>query len=695
METRCHPLRSRRGRWFWRAPAGAALALLFSFASPSAASAHAFLVSSSPPAGVRLGTAPGVVTLQFSEAIQSGLSRGVVTDPTGQEFRGTPSTNTIAIPLATNAPGTYRVDWTAVSADDGHTTRGAFEFSVVASGAAAGGQGGTGGIGLLGSVFRALQYAGLLVAIGMLLIRRLARQEPPIPWVRMRLRASLTVLLAAGVATAATDTFSAASSIREADRYLLTSLPGAARLSAVAFEVLALLAASVGLRVWPALGAVAVAIAASGHPADVHPAWWGVSVDALHLVAAGLWAGPILAMATIRPPGGWRGDEGGRRLLDRFSPVALTAFATTVGLGVIQALEFLPAPGAIFSSSYGRVLGVKILAVAAMVPLSLLAWRRRIVTKAEAGVAVIVLAAAALLSAYPLPASTARAESEAATGSSNAALPKSGDLTLGDHVGPVLVGLTLRPAEPGRNLVLVYLLPVEGRPASIKVEISDGQLSRPLASCGPNCRVTTLDLLGGERLAVHISPFTSKLGHFPAGTVAFLIPKLPAPDGTTLLDLAQRRMHALRTFRLDEVLNSGLTTIHSVYAFQAPNRMRARVGNEGAEQVLIGGSRWLRNSSSEAWKVERGGPPLPVPSFIWDFFKPFVDARIIGTARAGDEPTTIVAFFGKSGDTDVWFRLWIDPTGLVHRARMRTIGHFMDHRYHAFNSPISIRPPAP
>ena len=670
-----------------------AFAILFVGAIPGVASAHAFLISSSPPAGARLGTAPGVVTLRYSEAVQPGLSQASVIDPTGHRFTGTVSATSITIPLATNAPGTYRVGWKVVAADDGHTTHGTFEFSVVSAGAAAGGQAGPGATGFLASVFRAVQYAALLAAIGMLLLSSLARRDPPVPWVRPRLRIALAVLLAAGAATAAVDALSASSSLAGAGRYVVSTSPGVARLAAVALEVLALGAAVVGAPVWPALGAAAVAIAASGHPADVHPAWWGISVDAAHLAAAGLWAGAIMALATIRAPGGWRGEEG-RRLLDRFSPVALAAFGTTVALGVVQALVFLPSLGAFLHSDYGRVLGVKILAVGAMVPLSVLAWRRRIVTRAEAGVAAVVVLAAALLSAYPLPRPT---PAVAHTGGvvRNTALPRGEGLTLGDHVGPVLVGLTLRPGTPGRNLALVYLLPVEGSPRQIRVQVSDGEASRTLASCGANCRVTALDLTGGERLAVHLGPFTSTLGHFPAGTVTFAIPKLPAPDGTALLAKAQRRMHALHTFRLDEVLNSGLTSIHTVYAFQAPNRMASRTGDQGAATVIIGGTRWLRNSAGGRWQVQKGGPPLPVPSFIWDSFKPYLDVRVIRSARVDGEPTRIVAFVGKTGGTPVWFRLWVDPTGLVRRAMMRTIGHFMDHRYYGFNARFTVRPPTP
>ena len=43
------------------------------------------------------------------------------------------------------------------------------------------------------------------------------------------------------------------------------------------------------------------------------------------------------------------------------------------------------------------------------------------------------------------------------------ALPQGDDLTLADGAGNVLIGLTVRPAQPGPNTVLVHVLPLEGR----------------------------------------------------------------------------------------------------------------------------------------------------------------------------------------------------------------------------------------
>src|SRR6059036_677924 len=150
-----------------------------------------------------------------------------------------------------------------------------------------------------------------------------------------------------------------------------------ARLVRLGLESLALTAALVvAPAVWIWLAGSIGALAASGHGAAVPPAWWGITVDGVHLLAAGVWAGGILALATQRPPGGWR-SPAARELLVRFSPPALTAFTVTVGFGAIQAFQELGTTHALVGSSYGQVLLVKIGLVALMVPLSVLAWRQR------------------------------------------------------------------------------------------------------------------------------------------------------------------------------------------------------------------------------------------------------------------------------------------------------------------------------
>jgi putative copper export protein/methionine-rich copper-binding protein CopC len=667
-------------------------------ADPAMASAHAVLASSQPQAGQRLGTAPGVVVLEFSEPVNAKLSRATVTDPSGRRFAGGGTEGQeIRVPLSTNASGVYTVDWVSVSTLDGHAVHGSFQFGVgvtprASSAETAQTAPGEGDLAI--AVLRWVEYLALLVAVGMLLLRGLARRSPELGWVGTRLVVPLGVALVSGLAVVSSEAISAAgsASLGGVWSYLSTGLPGLARLSRLGLEAVALVAAILHSRaLWIYMTAAIVALAASGHAAAIHPTWWGITVDAVHLVAASVWAGGILALVTVRPPGGWR-SPAARDLLIRFSPPALTAFTVTVGFGAIQAIQELGTAHALFGSSYGQVLLVKMGLVALMVPLSLVAWRRRRPHfRFEGTLAAFVVAAAAVMAAFPIPPSRL-VEEEAArqAAPSISALPTAGaDLTLGGHAGQVLVGLTLHPARPGRNDLLLYLLPLEGNQAAgdLKATLTVGRRSLPATPCGDTCRRARVKLQGGETISVTVAG--SK-----GGIATFDIPKLPAPEGSQVLAQMMTRMHALKTYRLDETLSSGLAVVHARYAFEAPDRFESTVteSSGGSQTVWIGGTRYLRQGGGP-WQVEKGGPRQRVPSFIWDFFRPFVDARILGQAAVEGVPTRMVAFFGDSGGTPVWFRLWIDQDGLVRQAQMRAQGHFMDHRYYDFDAPIRITPP--
>ena len=99
----------------------------------------------------------------------------------------------------------------------------------------------------------------------------------------------------------------------------------------------------------------------------------------------GVWAGGIAALAVVRPPGGWRSADA-RRLIGRFTPVALAAFGVTVVAGGLEAIEQLGSLQSLFGTDYGRVLLAKMALVACMLPLSLMAWRLRQATRPRRGV---------------------------------------------------------------------------------------------------------------------------------------------------------------------------------------------------------------------------------------------------------------------------------------------------------------------
>ncbi|HEX2032513.1 MAG TPA: copper resistance protein CopC [Actinomycetota bacterium] len=676
-----------------RVAAATAAALFLLVAAPGRASAHAAFISSDPPPGAELSSAPGVVVLRFTEPLIERLSGAAVVDPDGRSHEGRVSgERQIQVPLATNAPGMYEVEWTTVSPVDGHTLRGSFRFGVGVS-PGDGAEGATaaepGRADLLIALARALEYGALLLALGMVLVRRLARRAPPLAWVRVRLIPVLGVAVTSGAAVVLGEALLAAGSLAPGalGAYFTSGVPGIARLVRVTVEAVALVVAMRGGSPALHLMVAVAALASAGHAAAVSPRWWGVTADGLHLLTAGLWAGGIMALATLRPPGGWRG-EGGRALLDRFSPVALPAFAVTVAFGVVRGAQELETLGDLVATSYGRVLAIKVVAVVAMVPFSVLLWQRlRGTPRVEAGVAVGVIAMAALLAAYPLPpARLGEAEAGEERATDGRALPRDGDLTLGGEAGEVLVGLTLRPGEPGANDVLVYVLPLEGQDqaAGIPVTVSVGERTVDATECGPTCRRGRLELEGGEEMRVRV-------GGGAGGTEVFEIPSLPAPDGDRLFASMQERMHTLKTYRIEEVLNSGRATVEADYAFEAPDRMRIALGT-GFERVVIGDRQWRREAPGAPWESSSAFPPT-VPRFIWDVQGEPVATKILGRDGVDGTPATVLSFLAGRGTTPIWFRLWVDAEGLVHRAEMRAQGHFMDHRYFAFDAPLSIEPP--
>lgn len=658
--------------------------------------AHATPVSSDPEPGAVLSSTPGVVTVVFSEPLNTKLSSATVVSPDGQRFDGTVSgEDEISVALRTNAPGVYQVEWTTVSTLDGHPLHGAYAFGVGVSPGAAGE--GTVAVGpseggLLLGLVRAVEYIALLTAVGMLLIKRLAKREPPLAWVKPRLRLALIVALVAGLALVLAEAVLAAGSpdVGRIVTYLTTGLPAAARDVRVAAEAVAVAASFLaGSFVAAPLIVALVALAASGHAAAVDPRWLGIGTDALHLISAGLWAGGVLALVTLRPPDGWREAEG-RTLLNRFTPVALVAFSVTVAAGVLRGFQELHAPSDLVRTSYGLVLSLKVLGVVVMAQLSWFAWKRIVGSfRAEAAVAMFVVGLAGILAAYPLPPGRI-SEAEAASvgeGEGISALPQPGDLTLGGSAGEVLVGLTLRPGEPGRNEALVYLLPLEGEQAAAAIPATlalEGEPEVQMQDCGPTCRRGNVELSGGERLRVTV-------GGSSGGTAEFRVPALPAPGGRKLLLQTQARIHTLDTYRMEETLSSGLAVIRSDYAFVAPDRARIEVADRSTT-VFIGGTRYLREGTG-SWQVERNVPSLDVPIFTWDTFRPWVDARIIGSDRVDGQHARVLSFFGSSGETPAWFSLWIGQDGLVLQAHMRAQGHFMDQRFGDFDAPFRIQVP--
>ncbi len=238
---------------------------------------------------------------------------------------------------------------------------------------------------IVSGAFRGVEYAGLLGFVGVVVMRQLARQPPHMPWVRPEMERALALALLGGVATVA----------------LAPSWMGAAR---VAAELAALvMCLRWGPGAVPAGFAAVLLLAPAGHAANAQPLVPAILVDELHVVSAGIWAGGVLVLATLRPPDGWR-SPGGQDLLTRFGRVAMVAFAFTALTGLLRATEQVTGFSDLWQTAYGVVLVAKSVGVLAMLALAAVTWRRGVpVARSDALMALAVVAATGLLAAFPNP----------------------------------------------------------------------------------------------------------------------------------------------------------------------------------------------------------------------------------------------------------------------------------------------------
>jgi methionine-rich copper-binding protein CopC len=109
--------------------------IAFSLLSVIAASpiwAHAKLQNSTPPDHAQLTEAPKSITLKFNESAKLAMLK-LTTG--GKEIsvpvdKSAKASETFTLDLPGLAAGKYLVQWTAVAADDGHVSKGTFDFTI-------------------------------------------------------------------------------------------------------------------------------------------------------------------------------------------------------------------------------------------------------------------------------------------------------------------------------------------------------------------------------------------------------------------------------------------------------------------------------------------------------------------------------------------------------------------------------------
>ena len=391
-----------------------------------AAWAHARLVRSDPPKDARLAWQPAMIHLEFSEAVAAATSRVDLVAPDSQRLplvvRGDSAGNRRILvaevpPLPSS--GSYRVEWRLIG-PDGHAMTGNYSFSVdsivgrqsvspvdsaprrtasppsaiVAPGSP------------LQRLTRFLWIIALLVVLGStslsvaVLPRVLVNGPTPGDFregISDQLRswigigAWVLLILAFVRLTSQALVLSGSQAIRVSDvtGIIAGSTWGRGWLVFVAATIAVLIFSRASKRTpvrspWPKIvGACAVLAIASpflGHPAATAAAPLAMSMDALHVVAAGGWGGTLLMLALVGTPRmiAVERDQRAsmvRALLRAFTPVALSCAAVLVVTGSVEAWLQLGSVPALWNSEYGQALVRKLVFVSLVASLGAYHWR--------------------------------------------------------------------------------------------------------------------------------------------------------------------------------------------------------------------------------------------------------------------------------------------------------------------------------
>ncbi|UGQ15206.1 copper resistance protein CopC [Yinghuangia sp. ASG 101] len=503
------------------------------------ASAHASLESSTPAAGSTVPVAPATVTLRYSEGVETGLGAIKVLDPagkrvdTGSPDHGIGGPSTVRVKLEAGlGPGTYTVAWRVVS-EDSHPIAGAFTFNVVRASATAanvGAQSGDASVKLVDGIARGVAFGSFALLSGAVLFLVALR---PAAVGRFRvwllLFASWAGLLVSTVAAlmlygprASALPFSSAFDMDVLRATLETKL---GRALSVRVLVLGAAGALLGYLVaalptaaprkrallggaWAALClGMAATWSLSDHASVGMQVPLAVSADILHLAAMGTWLGglTVLLVLLFGPDRDDDGDELPGALdvptVARFSAIAMVCVGVLVATGVYAAWRQIGSFDALFSTTFGLLLILKVNFVALMIAAAWVSrrWlqaRLRASAGVRAGdpmarkqtlrraVGAEVLLAVAVLSVTAVLVNTEPGRT--AYDREQAAKPQTASVSTpfdaGGTGGKGIVDVTVDPARQGANTLDVFVRdplrnPVDPPEVTVRVALPDKQIS--------------------------------------------------------------------------------------------------------------------------------------------------------------------------------------------------------------------------
>lgn len=371
--------------------------LLLLLVWPAAAFGHATPIGSTPADGQVVPSAPGELTVTFTEpvtlATQGNAVLNAAGDPQPAEF--TVRDTVLRIRPETALPrGTHVVTWRVVSADS-HPISGGFTFSV--------GEATPGAIGVptsqaqrelvvVRTVVEAGRYAGALglaglVAFGLSIAPAAARRHEAI--VRRsrrteRLLGALAVLASVLLVplTGVWESGGTLASVVGAETWAdgAQSPAGMAALL-VALGVAAALGGRDRLPVLAASGAALTlaSVLLMGHTRSYGPSWLVLGADLVHVSAGALWFGGLLGLVIVLAAGSTLRVRDRATAVARFSAAAGVMLVALALTGLVLFWRVAGSLPALWESDYGRAVLVKIALLLPVVAVAI--WNHRVLVR--------------------------------------------------------------------------------------------------------------------------------------------------------------------------------------------------------------------------------------------------------------------------------------------------------------------------
>jgi copper transport protein len=350
---------------------GALPLLCLMAASP--VSAHALPVASVPAPGAVLQQPPSSVVMTFAEAPDPTLSYIEVLDTGGRHHEvghavsspGSP--RVLSVVVRDMGRGLYTVAWLTVSASDGHRVSGSFEFGVQVApltAIAAAPPVATSALSLIAVGARAIFYVSVVFLLGGIGVAFLVGLEHA-----GRLRAPLIAAnLLALVAIVGITEGQLSSSGSGWGQLFETSLSGAfiTRLAPSTVGAAALIAASrlsqgpqrLAMAIaWIGAALSTLADAAANHASTEAIPIFSVLLQWVHILAAGLWVGGLVALVLVisAVP-----SEGRGRHLERFAVISIVCLIVIAVTGVLRSVAAIGSWQGLVTTVYGALVLAKL-----------------------------------------------------------------------------------------------------------------------------------------------------------------------------------------------------------------------------------------------------------------------------------------------------------------------------------------------